>query len=183
MKLQLAVLFLLVAGCAKPIYLNREGRTVLVLPPFNESNSVEAWQKAWPRVEQEMAVRGYNVIPRSTVEAFYSKNKFTVPEEIRQYKPQELAKEFGCDLILRSTITKWGKTSVLLSTHREVAIAGELVDPKDGTVLWQGQGQHSEKSGLLSSADSMAPRAIAACFAKMPRGGMDPEMKPGTQPK
>src|SRR5688500_12427375 len=84
-----SVLALAVVGCARsrPVYLNRPVARVVVLPPFVETMNAEAWKTMWPHLLEGLKQRGYAVVSRGDVEAFYAKNRFHGdPAEIKLYK-------------------------------------------------------------------------------------------------
>ena len=200
-----------VVGCAggpppKPVYLNRDVTSVAVLPPFSEVIDPEAWKTMWPQIIEELAARGYRVVPAQRVDAFYAKNRFHGdPAEISVYSPVELANEFDVDSVFYSNITRWSYEYVFLFSTYGVEADYELVDGKTEERLWAGHGSavHTETLGgrnggeFLASIFMVAGNAflnriapysgecVEGAFRRLPHAGYDPELPleiEGTKP-
>ena len=192
------------AACARaraepPVYLNRDVSTVVVLPPFNETITDDAWKTAWPHLIDAVRRRGYVVRTKEEVEAFYRKNKFNAaPEEVNLYTAQDLAKELNSDAVLYSNITRWGYKYVGVYSEYGVALELRLVDGKSGENIWQGQAAaaHQESirgnnaveavfslfavagNAFLRSSDAWARDCLHEGLHKLPLAGY----APGTNP-
>lgn len=203
-KVPLICLPILAAACASrpaapEVYLDRDVHTVVVLPSFNETLSVDAWKTAWPHLIEAVASRGYRVASREDVEAFYRKNNFhATPEEINLYSAPELAKEFQADAVLYSNIRKWGYTYVGVYSEYGVALELKLVDGRTGAPVWQGRAEASRSQGLegrdaggllfslfavagnafLRSSDAWAEECIGEGLRRLPRAGFTPGTNP-----
>ena len=153
----------------RPVYLNRDVATVLVLPSFMETLEPDAWEMMWPHVLAGVAARGYQVVPAEKVLAFYDKNKFRAdPAEIKMYSADELAKEFKADGVFYSNITRWGAEYVLVWASYGVEAKFELVDAK-GERLWYGTGKDVVNSGAGTGKDALigaAASALSIAFLK-----------------
>ncbi len=207
-KVPLICLPLLATACAStppppPVYLNRDIHTVVVLPPFNETITEDAWKTAWPHLIVAVAGRGYRVVTKEDVEAFYRKNKFhATPEEINLYSAADLAKEFRTDAVLYSNIVKWGYKYVGVYSEYGVALDLKLVDGRTGEPVWQGQAAASRSQGLegrdlggllvslfavagnafLRSSDAWAEECIGAGLRNLPLAGYAPGTNPPPPP-
>ena len=142
------------AGCAgtpppPPVYLNLDVRRVVVLPPFNETITNDAWKTAWPHVLEGVRACGYDVVPREAVEAFYVRNNFhAAPEEILLYTPQEIAREFGAQAVLYSNIQEWGFKYIGVYSEYCVAIEFRLTDGTGGQALWEHHARVAERESV-----------------------------------
>ena len=196
------------AGCASrrsepPVYLNRDVLTVVVLPPFNETITDDAWKTAWPHVIEAVRSRGYVARTKEEVEAFYRKNKFNAaPEEVNIYTAQELAKELNADAVLYSNILKWGYKYVGVYSEYGVSLELRMVDGKSGENLWQGKAEahHSEGvqgrdagglifslfavagNAFLRSSDTWARDCVHEGIRKLPLAGYAPGTNPAPPP-
>lgn len=156
------------AACAStppppPVYLNMDVRSVIVLPPFNETIDNEAWKVAWPHLIEAVRSRGYTVRTKEEVEAFYRKNKFNAaPEEVNIYTAKDLAKELNADSVLYSNIVKWGYKYVGVYSEYGVAIELKLVDGHSGEPVWQGKAE-ARRAESVGGRD--AGSAILSLFA------------------
>jgi hypothetical protein len=194
---RIAVLAVLTAafcacGTTKTSYINRDVYTVAVLMPDDHSDYLPAAEKCWAMIEHEVARRGYRLVPRPTVQAFYKAKNFTVGGEIEQYTPQELAQEFKCDGLVYSQVDHWGTVNMVVYTELKVALTAALRDGRDGQSLWQDEGSDAKKmvatnlkdaanqtkDSLKASLEPQAERAAQACFATLPLPGFEPKEQP-----
>jgi hypothetical protein len=206
-QVPLLLLPLLAAACASaappapaPHYLNRSVNRLVVLPPFNETITAEAWRTAWPHLLQGVAGRGYAVVPQAEVEEFYRKNRFfNTPEEIQIYTPVEVAKEFNADAVLYTNLQRWGYTYVGVYSEYGVAMEFRMTDAKTGDPVWQDRVEVVRAEGVrgrnlfelalslvgvagnafLRSSDSWAAEAVGQAMWKLPMSGYDPAMMDG----
>lgn len=208
-KVPLLCLPLLMAACAvrrpvePPVYLNKDVHSVLVLPPFNETITVDAWKTAWPHLLAAVANRGFRVVPKEGVEAFYRKNNFhAAPEEVNLYTAKELGREFKTDAVLYSNIVRWGYRYVGVYSEYGVTIDLRLVDGKTGDPLWEGQAAAQQVQGLegrdaggllfslvlvagnafFRSSDAWAEECIGDGLRRLPMAGYAPGTTSGPQP-
>lgn len=201
--LALAVLLSLVGcemfGPKKPVYLNRDIKTVAVLPPFTEVVKEGAWETMWPMVLEGVASRGYNVIPAQVVQAFYDKNNFKAdPGEIRAYSAKELATSFKVDAIFYSNITRWGYQYAALYATFGVEGQFEMVDGKTEERLFWGEGSATTsksasgggtdrfvgslvgvaKHAFVNDEKPYAHQCVEKGLAKLPLPGFEPKPAP-----
>lgn len=171
-------LVLLCVGCSsgpRRAYLSHPGRTVAVLPPYHLDR--EAIDATWPRLEQALAQKEFQVLPRATVQAFYDEHRFTLPEEIEQYTCQEVAEALGADLVLYTRIEEWEEITTFLVNEIRVTLAALLRDAQ-GAEVWQGRATRKRSANALNVRKSvsviasgpaeLAPAAASATFAKLP---------------
>lgn len=130
----------LLFGCSTPhdysTYLDHMPRSILVLPPLNESPEVTATYSALSTITRPLAERGYYVFPVAVVDAFLRENGLPTPGEMHQVPPQKLNEAFGADAILYLKVRQWGTRYQVVNSATEVYVEGVLVDMETGTVLW-----------------------------------------------
>ena len=191
------VLAAVAAGCGSSrVYLNRDVTTAVVLAPLNDSMDASAPWKMWKYVEQEVAGRGFALVPHETVEKFYTDKKFTGdPGQIQAYTTQELAKIFNVDAVVWSNLSEWGATTLVVKTSVDVKLSAEIHD-RDGQVVWKGEGEYGSSSSAKSwkgalwdtigaavtDPEKYAPGAAARCFAGLPWAGWDPDQPRAAAP-
>ena len=61
----------------------------------------------------------------------------------------KLAQDVRADLILRGTVTRWGRTYLLVHSAVSAGLALELVEPSSGAVVWSAQKHNSRMAGIL----------------------------------
>lgn len=156
----LLVLFLaFFAGCATvppkdyTEFRKANPRSILVLPPANESNEVIAPYSVLTTTTRPLAELGYYVIPVVMADQFLKDNGLTLPAEMHQAPLQKLREVFGADAVLYITIEKYGSKYQLIASNTMVHARAQLVDARTGTKLWEGRAQtvYSGQSGLIQA--------------------------------
>jgi len=128
-------------------------RSILVLPPVNESTEINATYSVLTTTTRPIAEMGYYVMPIAIVDQFMKENGLTVPGEMHQAPLDKLREVFGADAVLYLTINEFGSKYQVLSSNVIVRMSGKLVDCRTGIVIWEGtttavsQGQ----SGLVEA--------------------------------
>jgi hypothetical protein len=185
-RLPIALAALGLAACSGPTYLNRDVVTVAVLPPWNDTSTLEASGKLWPYVERETATHRYRILPRAQVEAYFQKLHFGTPEEIQQIKPQKVCADLQVQGLVYSRVTAWGKSAALTGFSIGVECDVWLTEGATGEQAWTVSGQAGKKGrdsldGLLNSASALlgnpseyAPKAAANAFKTVPLAGFEP---------
>jgi hypothetical protein len=112
MPLILATLML--AGCATlppkdyTEFRKSNPRSILVLPPINESTEVGATYSVLTTTTAPLAELGYYVLPVAIVDQFLKENGLTVPGEMQQAPLNKLHEVFGADAVMYMTIEQYG---------------------------------------------------------------------------
>lgn len=142
-----SVLSLLAACVAQPKHMDYtafkrdQPRSILVLPPVNETSDVKASSSLLSQMTLPLAEAGYYVMPVALMDETFRQNGLTTPAEIEQVSPAKLRDIFGADAVLYSKITQYGSVYKVVDSTTVVAASAKLVDLKTGDVLWQGIGQ------------------------------------------
>jgi hypothetical protein len=140
------LLTVLMVGCAsKPVtpydftaFKAEKPRSILVLPPLNNSPDVNASNSVLSHATYPLAESGYYVYPVALVNETFKQNGLVNPAEIHEVKPEKLAKIFGADTALYITVSEYGSTYKLIRTDIKVVVQGRLVSLKTGKELWAG---------------------------------------------
>jgi hypothetical protein len=125
-------------------------KSILVLPPLNESPEVEASPGVLSQATLPLAESGYYVFPVSLVNETFRQNGMTEAGDIHQVPFAKLHEIFGADSALYINITQYGTSYRVVSSETRVSAEGKLIDLKTGETLWTGRA--SASSG--SSGDS-----------------------------
>lgn len=183
--LGLAALGAFLAGCAttKPFdYTNfrqHRPRSVLVLPPLNESTDVRATYGYLSTVTRPLAELGYYVFPVAMVDQFLKENGLPTAGEMHQAPLDKLAKIFGTDSVLYITVKEYGTKYHVIDSVTTVRAEGKLIDAKTGMTLWEGWGFAQQGSGngggsligmLVSAAVSQTINSTADTGHPVSRG-------------
>jgi hypothetical protein len=170
-KLSLAACLgaLALAGCTtvKPYdYTNFRAhppRSILVLPPLNESTEVEGTYGYLSTVTQPIAERGYYVYPVEVIDQFLKQNGMPTAGEMHQVPLKKVTDIIGADAVLFLTLNQYGSKYVVLNSVTTVQVQAKLVDTRSGIVLWEGTGR-AQQSG--NGSGSLLANLIAAAITQ-----------------
>ncbi len=169
--LKLIIVFfaaVLASGCATvqpydyAAYLQSKPRSILVLPPVNESPDVNATYSVFSQLSYPLAESGYYIFPATLVDETFRQNGLTSPTDIHAVAPAKLRQIFGADAALYVNITKYGTTYTIISSAAVVSANARLVDLKTGTLLWQGSATASNDENQNNSGSGLAGLLITA---------------------
>jgi hypothetical protein len=122
-------------------------RSILVLPPLNNSPDMRATYSFLSTVTQPLAESGYYVFPVALVDQTFKENGLVNPGEMHQAPLAKLREIFGADATLYITVTEYGPTYRVLSSEVRVAANAKLIDTRNGQLLWQGAATASDSGG------------------------------------
>jgi len=145
-------LALTLAGCAtKPYdYTNFRAhppRSILVLPPLNESTAVEGTYGYYSTVTKPLAEMGYYVFPVVVVDQFMKENGLPTAGEMHQAPLNKIRDIFGADAVLYATLKQYGTKYQVINSATIVSVQAKLVDTQTGLTLWDGTATAQENSG------------------------------------
>lgn len=149
-----AACILLIQGCATPptsfdytAYKESRPRSILVLPPVNNSPEVKASYSVLSYATKPLAEAGYYVMPVTLVAEAFKENGVTQPSDMHATSAQKLREIFGADAALYVSISKYGTVYQVLNSASIVAADAKLVDLKTGKLLWSGSASASSAEG------------------------------------
>jgi len=122
-------------------------RSLLVLPPVNNSPDVNATTSMLAQVTQPLAESGYYVIPVTLMNETFRQNGLSNPPDIHAVAPAKLQEIFGADAALYITITKYGVSYTVFNSVVVVSANAKLVDLRTGTTLWSGSATANNDQG------------------------------------
>ncbi|WP_269620379.1 DUF799 domain-containing protein [Zhongshania sp. BJYM1] len=111
-------------------------RSILVIPPLNESVDVNAPYTFISTVSKPLAEKGYYVFPVAVVDQFLKENGLPSPGEMNGVPLEKLRENIGADAVLYTTINQWGQKFQLLSSVTIVDSELKLIDARTGELLW-----------------------------------------------
>jgi len=168
---RLAALALLVlpGGCqtAKPYdYTNFRAhppRSILVIPPLNESTTLEGTYSYLSTVSRPIAERGYYVFPVAVVDQFLKDNGLPTSGEMNQVAPGKVGEITGADAVMYLDLKQYGSKFVLINSVTTVEVIAKLIDTRSGTLLWEGRG-FAQQSG--SGSGNLLADVVAAAISE-----------------
>lgn len=158
--------FVLISGCATKTpydysaFEEHKPRSILVLPPLNNSLEVGAPYIYLSRVTQPLAERGYYVFPVAVIDELMKENGLPSSAEMHNVPLSNIKEIINPDAVLYITIDNWGQKYQLISSTAMVIVSGKLIDVDTGTLLWEGHAEAIQQSddgggglaGMLVSA-------------------------------
>ena len=130
-------------------YRNHMPKSILVLPPVNDSPDTRASAGYWSTVTLPVAEAGYYVYPITVVDTVFKENGIYSGFDAQNLPAQKLKEIFGADAAMYIRIKEYGSKYQVLQSVSTVAVEAKLVDLSSGTTLWEGQErlQQSNNSG------------------------------------
>ena len=160
---------LLLTGCLAPqqnidytAFRESKPRSILVLPPLNNSPDVRATYSVLSTVTQPLAEDGYYVFPVALVDQTFKENGLANAGEIHQVSLDKLREIFGADATLYITVTQYGPVYQLLSSEIRVTANAKLVDIRTGQLLWSGAATASDSEGGNNSGGGLVGALVYA---------------------
>ncbi|MFC5429286.1 DUF799 domain-containing protein [Paraburkholderia denitrificans] len=174
-KLWIAVSTLaLLAACAQPVkytdytaFKNSRPRSILVLPPTNETSDVNATNGMLSQMTMPLAEAGYYVVPVAVMDETFKENGLTTPNDIQATSPAKLREIFGADAALYSNVSQYGTVYRVLDSATIVTASAKLVDLKTGDVLWQGRASANSNEGNNNSGGGLIGMLVTAAIKQI----------------
>ena len=160
MKLWLTMLITLsLTGCATAPktdvspFVALKPRSILVLPPLNDSPEVEAPLVYLSTISKPFGELGYYVLPVALTEQFLRENGAEEPYDMHQISHAKLRDIFGADLALYVRIQNYGQRFLVLNSVTEFRAEARLVHLASGKEIWSGTAFNSESSNATRSGN------------------------------
>ncbi len=160
--------FALLNGCATApkqdysAFIQSDPKSILVLPPINNSNEIVAPFGVMATVVKPLADSGYYVFPVSLVNETFKNNGLTVAQDVHNVAIDKLYEIFAADAALYIEIQDYGTSYVVLDSDTTVALSARLVDLKTGQVIWRGKSKASSSEDRDDRDNSLAGALIGA---------------------
>ena len=140
----------LLAGCAhKPVpydytaFRQANPKTLLVMPPLNDSPEVKAGSSIWAQATLPLAEAGYYVLPVTLVNETLRQNGIDNAYDAQNIPTQKLRDFFGADAAVYIKVTKYGTSYHVISSDTVVEAQARIVDLRSGKLLWEGKAMAS----------------------------------------
>ncbi len=147
------ILVMSLAACATPqnkydysAYQQSKPRSIVVLPPLNNSPDMHATYSFLSTVTKPLAESGYYVFPVALVDQTFKENGLINPGEMHQAPLEKIRDIFGADAALYITVTSYGSSYQVVSSNVVVTASAKLVDTHNGTLLWEGTATASDQN-------------------------------------
>lgn len=113
-------------------------KSILVLPPNNQSPDVLASDSVYSSVTYPLAENGYYVYPVAVVKETFLQNGISEPAEMHNVSLSKLKEIFDADAVLYIDVTDYGTTYLVIGNDTRVTATGRLIDINSGKLLWNG---------------------------------------------
>ncbi|WP_211451315.1 DUF799 domain-containing protein [Collimonas antrihumi] len=160
---------ILAAGCAAPVkqldytaFKQSRPKTILILPPLNESPDVKATYSMLSQMSYPLAEAGYYVLPVALVDETLKQNGMTTAADSHGIAPAKLQEIFGADAALYVTVSKYGSVYTVINSAVVVTANAKLMDLKSGALLWSGTASASSAEGSNSGGGLIGALVTAA---------------------
>ncbi|KVN36237.1 hypothetical protein WJ63_02735 [Burkholderia pyrrocinia] len=170
----------LLSACAQPVkradytaFKNSKPRSILVLPPLNETSNVSASYGMLSQMTLPIAESGYYVVPVAVMDETFKQNGLTNAADIQNTSPAKLREIFGADAALYTKVTQYGTVYRILASATVVSASTKLVDLRTGDVLWQGAASASSEEGNNSGGGGLIGMLVVAAVKQIANSLMD----------
>ena len=166
-------------GAEFPLMYQEQPRSLLILPPMNESTDAQAKDYYMTTVEMPFALMGYYTFPVEMVSEIM-KQEGVYDTELLYNLPMGKFKEyFGADAVLLTRIKKWDLSYMVLASSLTVSIEAKIVSTDSSQELWKytgtvvvdlsGGNSGGGIGGLIASAVATAINTAAADYVTYAR--------------
>ena len=160
-------------GCATPpavdytAFRQSRPRSILVLPPLNQSPDVRATYSVLATVTQPLAESGYYVFPVALVDQTFKENGLSHPADMHQAPLGKLQEIFGADAVLYLVVEQYGASYRLIDSSVVVAMQARLVDARSGRLLWEGRTTASDAEGRSNTGGGLIGLLVTAAVRQV----------------
>jgi hypothetical protein len=178
-------LALLLGGCATQVakydystYRAAMPRSIVILPPTNQSPDVHASASILATATYPVAEDGYYVFPVALVNQMFRENGIDAPGDIHQLPVAKLREVFGADAALYLNVKEYGVSYQVIASNVIATLEGKLVDLRTGDLLWEGTASASNQEGR-SNQGGLAGMLVSAIIEQVANNMYDPSYQVG----
>lgn len=113
-------------------------RSLLVLPPLNESPDIKATAGVWAQSTRPLAEAGYYVLPVTLVDEMLQQNGVHTAADAQSIPYTKLAEVFDADAAVYLKVKNYGTTFQIFNSETRVSVEGKIVSLRNGHELWSG---------------------------------------------
>lgn len=146
---------------------NADPKSVLILPPINNTTEVFASYGLMSQLITPIAESGFYVFAPALVEKTFINNGLTVAQDVHSVPTEKLYEIFGADAALYVTIEEYGTSYVVISSETAVTASANLVDLRNGNLLWSGRARASSAETQGNSGGGLAGMLIQAALTQI----------------
>ena len=135
-------------------------QTIAILPvEFVDKSQREAANMFRRILYANLKESKFNLLEPYLVDGLLKKNGLNQPEKFLQVNPMHLGEVLGVDAVLISRVNKMQRTYVVLHSSIELSVSLQMVDTRNGEILWRAEQTESDFQGL-----GKIPTGMTAAF-------------------
>jgi len=115
-------------------------RSLLVMPPMNESTAADAKDYYATTIEMPLAFHGFYVFPYAITSDVLKQQGVYDTELLYSLPLNKFYEYFGADAVLFTKIKKWDTSYMVLASSLTVSIDAEIKSTRTSRVLWKYNG-------------------------------------------
>ena len=123
-------------GTEFPKMYEQQPRSILILPPMNESTDAEAKDYYMTTTEMPFALMGYYTFPTEMVSDIMKQEGVYDTEVLYNMPLDKYYEYFGADAVLFTRIKKWDVSYMVLASSLTISIEAKIVSTKTSEELW-----------------------------------------------
>ncbi len=120
-----------------PRMYEEQPRSILILPPMNESTDAEAKDYYMTTIEMPFALAGYYTFPVEMVGDIMKQEGVYDTETLYNVPLGKFYEYFGADTVLLTYIKKWDLSYMVIASTLTVSIEAKLLSTKTSEELWK----------------------------------------------
>jgi len=124
-------------GAAFPKMYDQQPKSLLILPPMNESTDTEAKDYYMTTTEMPFALMGYYTFPTEMVSDIMKQEGIYDTELLYNMPLNKYYEYFGADAVLFTKIKKWDVSYAVIASSLTVSIEARIVSTKTSEELWK----------------------------------------------
>jgi hypothetical protein len=170
----------LTKGEAFPQMYQEDPRSILILPPMNDSTAADAKAYYATTIEVPIAQAGYYVFPMEMVSDILKQEGVYDTELLYNMPVSKFNDYFGADAVMFTRIKKWDVSYAVVASSLTVTVSSEVVSTKTNAKLWShegsvtvdlsgGSGGDGSWAGLLAQAIATSINTAAADYVDYAR--------------
>ena len=148
---------LLLSACASPRPVDHarfneaNTRSVLILPPANQTTAAQASDLYYTSLAVPLTRAGFYVFPAFVTQRIMQNEGIIDGAQLDDIPYSRFHELFGADLLLRTRITQWDTSYVVLAGSVTVGLEFELISAHTGAVLWRHRDRQVSNTGSNNS--------------------------------
>ncbi len=138
-----SLILLMLTGCVTPKNYDQfraaNPRSILVLPPKNQSTDIRGTYSFLSTVTMPIAEQGFYIFPVAVVDQMMKENGLPSANEMHEVSLKKIKEIINPDAVLYINLEQYGSKFVVIQSQTTVVATGKLVSTTSGQVLWEGR--------------------------------------------